>query len=103
VLLIINRHRTPHHRDVERVRDSHALLRASIPAINLEVCSSAQHIRAALREVERTLMIAMVLVICRIRVPAQRPRDAHSAVAVPFAVATFASCTSPGSARTTCP
>ena len=66
VLLIINRQPNANIIEtVERVRDLMPLLRASIPrAINLDVVlERTSTIRASLREVERTLLIAMALVI----------------------------------------
>jgi multidrug efflux pump len=66
VLLIINRQPNANIIETaERVRDIMPLLRASIPrAINLDVVlERTSTIRASLFEVERTLLIAMVLVI----------------------------------------
>ena len=78
---------------VERVRDLLPLLRASIPqAIDLDVVlDRTGTIRASLREVERTLLIAMALVILVVFVFLRNARATLiPAVAVPVSlVATF--------------
>ena len=94
VLLIINRQPNANIIEtVERVRDLLPLLRASIPrAINLDVVlERTSTIRASLREVERTLLIAMVLVILVVFAFLRNARATLiPAVAVPVSlVATF--------------
>ena len=94
VLLIINRQPNANIIEtVERVRELMPLLRASIPrAINLDVVlERTSTIRASLREVERTLMIAMALVILVVFAFLRNARATLiPAVAVPVSlVATF--------------
>jgi multidrug efflux pump len=94
VLLIINRQPNANIIEtVERVRDLLPLLRASIPrAINLDVVlERTSTIRASLREVERTLLIAMALVILVVFLFLRNARATLiPAVAVPVSlVATF--------------
>jgi multidrug efflux pump len=94
VLLIINRQPNANIIEtVERVRELLPLLRASIPAaINLDVVlERTSTIRASLFEVERTLLIAMVLVIGVVFVFLRNARATLiPAVAVPVSlVATF--------------
>jgi len=94
VLLIINRQPNANIIEtVERVRELLPLLRASIPgAIDLDVVlERTSTIRASLFEVERTLLIAMVLVIGVVFVFLRNARATLiPAVAVPVSlVATF--------------
>ena len=94
VLLIINRQPNANIIEtVESVRDILPLLRASIPrAINLDVVlERTSTIRASLREVERTLMIATALVILVVFAFLRNARATLiPAVAVPVSlVATF--------------
>src|SRR6267142_908858 len=94
VLLIINRQPNANIIEtVERVRELLPLLRASIPrAINLDVVlERTSTIRASLREVERTLLIAMALVILVVFAFLRNARATLiPAVAVPVSlVATF--------------
>jgi len=72
--------RTEHHRDDRARPRTPAAPAGSIPStINLEVVlERTSTIRASLREVERTLVIAIALVIMCVPVPAQRSRDADS-------------------------
>ena len=94
VLVIINRQPNANIIEtVERVRELLPLLRASIPgAINLDVVlERTSTIRASLFEVERTLLIAMALVILVVFVFLRNARATLiPAVAVPVSlVATF--------------
>ncbi len=94
VLLIINRQPNANIIEtVERVRELLPLLRASIPgAINLDVVlERTSTIRASLFEVERTLLIAMALVILVVFLFLRNARATLiPAVAVPVSlVATF--------------
>jgi len=94
VLLIINRQPNANIIEtVDRVRDLMPMLSASIPrAINLDVVlERTSTIRASLREVERTLMIAMALVILVVFAFLRNARATLiPAVAVPVSlVATF--------------
>ena len=94
VLIIINRQPNANIIEtVERVREMLPLLRASIPrAINLDVVlERTSTIRASLREVERTLLIAMALVILVVFLFLRNARATLiPAVAVPVSlVATF--------------
>jgi multidrug efflux pump len=94
VLLIINRQPNANIIEtVERVRELLPLLRASIPrAINLDVVlERTSTIRASLREVERTLMIATALVILVVFLFLRSARATLiPAVAVPVSlIATF--------------
>jgi multidrug efflux pump len=94
VLVIINRQPNANIIEtVDRVRDLMPLLRASIPrAINLDVVlERTSTIRASLREVERTLLIAMALVILVVFLFLRNVRATLiPAVAVPVSlVATF--------------
>jgi multidrug efflux pump len=94
VLLIINRQPNANIIEtVERVRDLMPMLSASIPrAINLDVVlERTSTIRASLREVERTLIIAMALVILVVFAFLRNARAILiPAVAVPVSlVATF--------------
>src|SRR5258708_3347715 len=94
VLVIINRQPNANIIDTtERVRELLPMLRASIPStINLDVVlERTSTIRASLREVERTLVIAIALVILGVFLFLRRARAALiPAVAVPVSpVATF--------------